>query len=161
MNKILVLIVVFFTLSSVSIAGDAKQQIPTDVRCKICGMFVAKYPAWITKIIFKDKSIEYFDGVKDMMVYYFNPKKFGERDSADFEGIWVKDYYSLNWLEARKAFFVTGSDVYGPMGHEFIAFSSKEAAISFSKDHHGKQILAFDEISLKKVETMRVGNRMK
>jgi len=73
----------------------------------------------------------------------------------------VKDYYSLQWLSAEKTFFVIGSDVYGPMGHELIPFSTREAAENFMKDHHGKEILTFDRITPELIDSMRVGQKMR
>ena len=34
-------------------------------------------------------------------------------------------------IDGKKAFYVIRSDIYGPMGHEFIPFSSKEDAQTF------------------------------
>lgn len=137
------------------------QEVKADARCPVCGMFVAKYDVWITQIRYSDSIVFSFDGVKDMMAYYHNPAAYNGQDQAKISEIWVKDYYSLKWLDARQAFFVVGSDVHGPMGHELIPFSSKTAAESFLTDHHGRQILAFDEITVGIVEQLRVGNRMK
>ena len=47
------------------------------------------------------------------------------------------------------------------MGKEFIPFSKKEAAENFRKDHHGKRIILFDEITSEMVESMRSGHKMK
>ena len=54
-----------------------------------------------------------------------------------------------------------GSDVYGPMGHELIPFSSQDGAENFMKDHHGKEILTFDKITPELIKSMRVGQRMR
>ena len=131
------------------------------VRCPVCGMFVAKYDVWITQIRYDDKLVHSFDGVKDMMAYYFAPESFNGKPREQIREIWVKDYYSLKWIDASKAFFVTGSDVHGPMGHEFIPFSSRAAADSFKTDHSGENLLTFDNITHEMVDMMRVGNKMK
>ena len=151
------LIVTVVMSAGMSVAQDVNK----DARCTICGMFVAKYPAWITKIVHEKKTTLYFDGVKDMMVYFFHPEKYGADKANPIGELWLKDYYSLDWIDAKKAFFVIGSDVYGPMGHEFIPFSSNEAAVSFSKDHDGKKIITFDKITDEQVQSMRSGHRMK
>jgi hypothetical protein len=39
-------------------------------KCPVCGMFVYKYPKWSAKIVVAKKSY-FFDGVKDMMKFYF------------------------------------------------------------------------------------------
>ena len=157
-----VLIVFSILLYGVSdCAAAPAQDIAASARCAVCGMFVAKYPAWSTEIIHQSGKAGLFDGVKDMMVYFFHPEQYGAAAKDPITEIWVKDYYSLSFIDAKKAFFVTGSDVYGPMGHEFIPFSSKEAAEAFLNDHKGKNILTFDEITSKEVESMRVGQKMK
>lgn len=130
-------------------------------RCSVCGMFVAKYDVWITQLRLNGGTLNSFDGVKDMMAYYFSPRQYGAKEDVKISELWVKDYYSLKWLDAREAFYVQGSDVYGPMGHEFIPFSSKAAAETFMKDHHGKKLLTFDEITAETVEAMRSGMKMK
>ena len=48
-------------------------KIPSDTRCPVCGMFVAKYDVWITQLRINDDSVLSFDGVKDMMAFYFSP----------------------------------------------------------------------------------------
>ena len=59
----------------------------------------------------------------------------------------VKDYYSKTSIDARQAFFVIWSDVYGPMGHEPIPFEKETDAKKFLQEHKGKKILRFKEIS--------------
>jgi len=134
-------------------------KVKKDERCAVCGMFVAKYPAWIAKIRLANGATRSFDGVKDMLVFYFSPAEHGA--DAAVKDIMVKDYYTLQWIDGRKAFYVVGSDVYGPMGHEFIPFSSREAAESFAADHHGRQVLVFERIGRDLVESMRAGHRMR
>ncbi|MFA6756407.1 MAG: nitrous oxide reductase accessory protein NosL, partial [Sulfurospirillaceae bacterium] len=64
------------------------------------------------------------------------------------------DYYTLEALEAKDAFYVVGSDVYGPMGNELIPFSKEANAKTFRDDHKGKQIVSFDEITPELVKTL-------
>jgi len=148
------------TTLSLAQSGPTKQVAKGD-RCSVCGMFVAKYPAWVTQVVHASGKQEFFDGVKDLMVYYFHPDSYGAKADDPIKEVWLKDYYSLEWLDGRKALFVIGSDVYGPMGQEFIPFSSQEAAEAFLADHQGKDIISFEQISEALVESMRVGNRMK
>jgi nitrous oxide reductase accessory protein NosL len=117
---------------------------PKDAKCPVCGMWVAKYPKWVSSIKYQDKTL-YFDGVKDMMKYYFDPKRFKGTKEKIVE-IKVQDYYSLKPISAKSAYFVIGSNVYGPMGEELIAFKSFKDASSFKDDHQGKKIIRFEEI---------------
>ena len=113
--------------------------VPQDAKCPVCGMFVGKYAQWAT-VIEDGTSNVYFDGVKDMMKYIFEQK-------TAFEKVYVTDYYKLNKVEAKRAFYVVGSKVYGPMGVELIPFSSDKDAYTFAKDHNGKKVVRFEEIT--------------
>lgn len=107
-------------------------------KCPICGMWVHKYPKWIAQIQTKKSHLS-FDGVKDLMKYYFQHTK-------EATTIVVRDYYSQKPIDARKSFFVLGSDVYGPMGEELIPFAKYKEAQTFLMDHKAKKIVKFDEI---------------
>jgi nitrous oxide reductase accessory protein NosL len=116
-------------------------------KCPVCGMFVYKYPDWVGQIVFKDGSIAFFDGAKDLFKYYYNLKKYNpEKTTKDIAAIYVTEYYDMKTIDAGSAFFVVGSDVYGPMGKELIPFVSKADAEAFKKDHKGKRILRFEDI---------------
>jgi nitrous oxide reductase accessory protein NosL len=122
-----------------------------DEKCPVCGMFVAKYPKWAAKLYFGEKSYS-FDGVKDLIKFYFNPLKWGKFSNAPKEKVTkfeVTDYYTQNAIDGFKAFYVIRSDVYGPMGHEFIPFINEADAKAFISDHNGKKILRFKEIEEK------------
>ena len=148
-------------VGSGALQAAPEEKVGHDARCAVCGMFIAKYENWIVQVRFTDDAVMFFDGVKDMLVFYFNPQQYGTVGQEDIKEIWVKDYYSLGWMDGRKALYVIGSDVYGPMGKEFIPFSSKEAADNFLQDHHGGKILRFAEITDELVQSMRVGSKMR
>lgn len=110
-------------------------------------MFVAKYPDFVAQIVFKDNSQAFFDGVKDMMKYYFNLAKYNPgKHVADIKTVAVTDYYTLTLVDGLTAYYVIGSDVYGPMGKELIPFKGEAEAKEFMKDHAGKAILTFKDI---------------
>jgi len=143
------------------VLAEPEKKLSPDVRCSVCGMFVAKYADWIVQVRFSDNSVMFFDGVKDMMVFYHNPQKYSSFHQKDIQEIWVKDYYSLKWLDGFKALYVVGSDVYGPMGKEFIPFDSKAAAESFLKDHKGERIVEHTDITDELVQSMRTKMKMR
>lgn len=137
----------------------ALAEITGNERCPVCGMFVAKYPGWVAQIRLSDNRVEMFDGPKDMLVYYFSPKEYGAGE-ATVADIVVRDYYTQKWIDGRSALYVIGSDVYGPMGSEFVPFETREAAENFVKDHRGKQILSFTQLDDELVQSMRKGHKM-
>lgn len=157
-KTLLPFLLLFILLPQFTFAQPAELDNP-DERCPVCGMMVAKYTQWQAQLQYGEKVL-WFDGVKDMMAYYFSPTSYGGKNQSP-DNIYVKDYYSQNWIDGQKAIYVTGSEVLGPMGHEFIPFSSQDAAQSFSKDHKGKNIMLFDDISEALVKKMKGGHKMK
>ncbi len=120
---------------------------PKDL-CPVCGMLVSKYPNWVATIVYKDGHAHHFDGAKDMFKFWFEPAKYAAgHKREDMAAIWVTDFYNLQPFDARKALYVIGSDVLGPMGHEFVPLASKEDAADFLKDHKGKRILSFEQVT--------------
>jgi nitrous oxide reductase accessory protein NosL len=110
-------------------------------------MLVAGYPNWVSQIIFSDGTYALFDGPKDMFRYYFSIAKYNPaKKQVDIDAIYVTEYYSTKFMDARKLFFIKGSDVDGPMGVELVPIDSAEKAREFMKDHHGKKVLKFDEV---------------
>ena len=133
-----------FTVSAGELDIPAPSQKDT---CPVCGMFVAKYPEWIATVLYQDGHAHHFDGAKDMFKYLFDMPKWapGHREE-DIQTIGVTEYYGLSRIDARQAFYVIGSDVLGPMGHELVPLETREDAEEFLKDHQGKRILTFDQV---------------
>ncbi|WP_457597982.1 nitrous oxide reductase accessory protein NosL [Hydrogenimonas sp.] len=138
--------------SSCTPSKTATADLSKQDKCPVCGMFVYKHPKWAAFIYYeKDGKLRHlaFDGVKDLMKFYFEPNRWGAYGNIrdHIKKIVVRDYYTLKPIWAKRAWFVVGSDVYGPMGNELIPFSTKKAAESFMKDHRGTKLLRFDEIT--------------
>jgi len=117
-------------------------------KCPVCGMFVSKYPDWTAFVVFRDGSVAFFDGPKDLFTFSFNMQKYAPgKQQSDVESIFVNEYYDVKPLDARTAWYVIGSDVNGPMGKELIPFKSEAEAREFMKDHQGTKALRFRDIT--------------
>ncbi len=138
----------FVSNGSMKLTG-AHIPVPAEAKCPVCGMFTAKYPKWVGLIEVEGKKY-YFDGVKDMMKYYIFDVDF-PYDREKITEFKTTDFYTLEGISTRDAFYVIGSDVYGPMGNELISFKTEDAAKNFMEDHNGKAIVKFDEITPKMV----------
>ncbi len=111
-------------------------------------MFVAKYPDWTATVSFHDGSAAWFDGAKDLFKFLADPGRFlPGRKAADVRSITVTDYYAVKLLDAKEAFFVVGSDVFGPMGKELVPFGKRSEADEFLRDHRGKKVLRFGDVN--------------
>ena len=135
--------------------------VTAETRCPVCGMLVARYPTWLAQVRMSDGSLQAFDGVKDMAAYVLQPQSFGAAPEATATDILVKDYYSQRSIDGKTAWYVIGSDVLGPMGHEFIPFAERSQAEIFLDDHRGKRILGFGDIDQRLVDELRRGHKMK
>lgn len=160
LRNITLLVFICILTCPVMLIAHPQETIDPKSRCAVCGMMVAKYPQWVTQLK-TPSEVLLFDGVKDMMAYYLEPEMYGGKQGESLSDVYVKDYYSQQWIDALTAFYVVGSDVLGPMGHEFIPFESENGAENFLKDHKGTSILPFSEISLMMVKKMKGGHGMK
>ncbi len=98
-------------------------------------------------MLYKDGHAHHFDGAKDLFKYLHNMPKWAPGDEAkNIIQTGVTEYYSLKLIDARNAYYVIGSDVLGPMGHELIPLATEDDAKEFLADHKGKYILHYDEI---------------
>jgi len=143
-------------LPSPSAAADNEMPKPTAKdKCPVCGMFVAKYPDWLAVVRLHDGSHVFFDGAKDLFKYLHDPRKYDPaRRPEDIRAVAVMDYYGLTWIDARKAWFVLGSDVYGPMGRELIPLERETDAREFMRDHKGMRIIRYSEATPEVIKSL-------
>lgn len=111
-------------------------------RCRKCGMLVDKHPGWIAGLKNPSGKEERFCCPRCMFAHLRGPQGAGSRDA------WVTEYYSQKRMPVGEVFFVSGSDVTGPMGKALVPIAGRAAAEQFAKDHHGTRIFTADEITL-------------
>ncbi len=117
-------------------------------RCLIRQVEVYKYPAWIASASTRSKTV-YFSSPKSMFEYYFQPIRWtsvGAINSKDILSLTVTDFNTLDAIDAKKAFYVYGSNQTSVGGDDLPAFATKKSAENFAKKHNGMRVLAFDEI---------------
>ncbi len=92
----------------------------------------------------------FFSQVRDAIAYQRMPEQDGEilviyvSDMARARS-WAEPGVD-NWIDARKAFFVLGSDAVGGMGAaELVPFGTRAAADAFAEERGGR-VLTLDEI---------------
>jgi len=145
------LVALLFSLWAVVAAAQGEVAIPKPGAkdlCPVCGMLVSKYPNWVATALYKDGHAHYFDGAKDLFKYLHEYPKYapGHR-KEDLAGLYVTEFYGLAKVDARKALYVIGADVLGPMGHELVPLETRADAEEFLKDHKGRRILGFEQVT--------------
>lgn len=117
--------------------------------CPVCGMLVSKYPNWVAVALYRSGHAHFFDGAKDLFKYLQGSSKYAPgRSKDDLAALYVTEFYGLTKIDARKAFYVIGSDVLSPMGHELVPLETRADAEEFLKDHKGSRILTFDQVTV-------------
>jgi nitrous oxide reductase accessory protein NosL len=117
--------------------------------CPVCGMFVARYPEWIATVVYRDGHAHHFDGAKDLFKYLLDLARWAPGHRAeDIATVAVTDYYAVQRIDARAAWYVIGSDMLGPMGHELIPHPTEAEAQEFLRDHKGVRVLRHGDVTL-------------
>jgi len=146
MKKFLVILFLIVLLGMANGAFSQSIKIEPHKACPLCGMYPARYPQFNCQIVFKDGSYEAFDSAVGLLVYLLFPDN-TEIKLKPIARIYFKDYLKESWLEAGKTFFVTGSEIMGPMGVEFLPVDSQQAAKELKKQEQGQDITHFKEIN--------------
>lgn len=145
----ILMITIVVSLVDVTDSAERKRRGMTKKdKCPVCGMFVYKYPKWVAVIELADGTSYFYDGAKDMFKHYMDIPKYTPRKAGqEIVSLEVTDYYAVELIDAKEAWYVIGSDVFGPMGHELIPFETQASAQEFLEDHKGTHILRFQDVT--------------
>ena len=146
MKRFWLVVILIVFLGMADGAFSQPPEIETNKKCPLCSMYSARYPKFNCQIVFKDGGYEAFDSAIGLLVYLHFPDKTGKK-LKPVAGIYFKDYFKASWLEADKAFFVTGSKIRGPMGAQFLPVDSEQAAEELKKQAQGKDSVHFKMIN--------------
>lgn len=115
--------------------------------CPVCNMKVGAGNIGIAAVVLDSGKVIPFDGPGDLLRFVLAPEKYGF-DHVGIKHVFVTDYERKAMIDAKKGFYVVGSDLSGGMGPEAIPFSTKEAAEKFKADHKGKEVLSYNQVNL-------------
>ncbi len=157
MLRRLLFLVCLFLSTSVWALPPLPAPAATDT-CPVCGMFVAKYPEWVATVLYHDGHAHHFDGAKDLFKYLHDLERWAPGHRAeDIRAIGVTEYYGVQHIDAREAFYVIGSDVLGPMGHELVPLASEAEAREFMADHGGVRVVRFADVDAALTQALDAG----
>ncbi|MBI5250176.1 MAG: nitrous oxide reductase accessory protein NosL [Desulfomonile tiedjei] len=131
---------------------DGKIVEPVDNKdeCPVCHMYPARYPKNRCQLIDAQKAVYHFCSTQCLFAFLNDPKPFANKDVKPTM-IWVADYPSESWISAKTAYYLVGSRVQGPMGHEALAFDKNAEALSLSRQEGGN-VLMFPEVGIEKIK---------
>lgn len=115
--------------------------------CPVCDMKVGAGKIGPAAMVFKDGKVVNLDGPGDFFRYFLSPSKYGF-NPADIKAMFVTDYGTKKFIDAKSAFYVLGSELTGGMGPEAIPFTKKEDAEKFKSEHKAKTVAPFSMVTL-------------
>lgn len=129
---------------------NAARAIPAQARCPVCGMFPARTPEWAAQAILSHGDAHFFDSPLSLFLFLQDVARYSPGHSrADLIALYVSDSAQRNapqWVDARTAFYVHGSNARGPMrAGNLPAFAQQEAAQAFAQ-RRGGRVLRFSEV---------------
>jgi copper chaperone NosL len=138
-----------------SAADLSPQYVQRSTRCPVCGMYPYRTPQWTAQIVFNDQTASSFDSPVDLFRFLNNMVVFDKQHkAADIGAIYVADYGTKAWVDAKKAFYVIGSKALGPMNDPNLpAFATREAADAHIKAQGGK-VLLFGEVTREVIKSL-------
>lgn len=152
MYRFSVLLLVFFLIAcekTSPVEVPVAQKLTREANGYYCLMTVVEHKGPKGQIILSDNKVLWFTSVRDTISFTLSPEEpkniaaiyVNDMTDADWENPGVD-----NWIDARNAWYVLGSDRSGGMGApEAVPFATKEKAELFIVKHGGT-VHTFDSI---------------
>jgi len=131
--------------ATITLSDGAKLDL--SAKCPVCNMEVGSSTLGPAAVVLKDGKVVGFDTTGDTFRYLLDPKKYGF-DPAALQQVYVTQYETKNFIDAKQALYVVGSDVKGSMGLEVVPFATRGDAEKFMSAHHGKKVVSYGEVGL-------------
>ena len=133
--------------ASKSLTADGQMTLSESDRCPVCAMFPARRPETAAAMTLKSGETFYFCGNGCLLRTWLRPMIYIGKSQDQIDRIVVRDYFSGKPVDGRKATWVAGSDVVGPMGPAIVALGDADQLGTFTRRHGGKTVFAFDEVN--------------
>jgi len=158
MYKYLALLVVVFMIAcekTPPVEMPAAHKLTRDANGYYCLMTVVYHNGPKGQIILTDNKVLWFTSVRDTIAFTMSPE-----EPKNIAAIYVNDMTNAewdnpgdeNWINAKTAWYVLGSDRVGGMdAPEAVPFYSKESADLFAKNEKGS-VHSFDSIPLEYIQ---------
>lgn len=164
-KKTLLIASILVLASTLSACSDTVEQsemlqqalaIESTDECHLCGMIITHFPGPKGELFRKgvnsqqSNKVHKFCSTRDLFSFYLDPE-----NKRNVTTIYVHDMSKVPWetpnddhfVDATKAWYVTGSDRMGAMGKTLASFSLKGDAEAFT-EQFGGSVIAFSEITM-------------
>ncbi len=124
--------------------------------CHVCGMAITRFPGPKGEAITeKDQQVRKFCSTRDMFAWLLQPENVNRAHTLYVHDMAQTDWHSpddTRLIDARAAYYVSGSARTGAMGPTLASFAQEADAHAFAQAHGG-QVLAFSEITMAHLNT--------
>lgn len=129
------------------LTAQGQMQISAEDRCPVCAMKVRRHAKFASAIQLHDGTTYYFCGTGCMIRSWRHPEVFLNVPPSSLFRPLTQDYFSGKPLDARKAWWVAGSDIIGPMGPALVPLGKESDISVFRKRHGAKTIFRLHEMT--------------
>jgi nitrous oxide reductase accessory protein NosL len=129
-------------------------RISPEDRCPVCAMLPIRYPRFAAAIELQEGATYYFCSPGCMLNAWLHPDIFLGATAAQLKRPVVLTYLSGEALDARHVFWVSGSDVIGPMGPALVPLKDTTHLEAFRRRHGAKHVFRLDELNHANWETL-------
>jgi len=128
---------------------DAQGQMQLDAgdRCPVCAMRPARSPRFAAAIQLDDGRMYYFCSAGCMLRAWLHPESFLRAERQRLQLPVVLDYFSGQPIDARLAFWISGSDVIGPMGPALVPLADETHIDVFRRRHGGREVFRLQDLN--------------
>lgn len=128
------------------LASEGSLNLTASDRCPVCAMFPARQPRAAAAMTLKSGETYYFCSNGCLLRAWLRPTVYLGKEKAAIDRLVVLDYFSGKPIGARKAIWIAGSDVVGPMGPAMVALGDAGQLATFIKRHGGQTVFHFDQL---------------
>ena len=116
--------------------------------CALDGMSLLDFPGPKAQIHYGDGETDFFCDTMEMFSVYLKPEQQRRITAIFTQDMGQADWKTPkgHWIDAKRAYYVLGSDMPGSMGPTLASFARLSDADAFSKKHGGK-VLSFSQIT--------------
>ncbi len=125
--------------------------------CHLCGMVISRFPGPKGEAFTRhQEKARMFCSTVDLFSWVLQPDV-----ASQVEAVYVHDMGRTRWehpeddafIDARKAWYVAGSDRRGAMGPALASFAERQAADEFARKHGGK-VITYSDIDLHLLQSL-------